>query len=123
MGSFIDPERAVPTLCLSDQILCSDPQYIHVLCTFLLRCAWSSNMASIEGVSSWCQVLTGSTLITKLKDQLPLPEDAAKQLKENTTTKRNNKKKKKEEAPDSEDIPSWPFHDVEWSQCFAIADL
>merc|ERR1719197_1043653 len=115
--SFIDSERAVPTLCLSDQIACNDPKYIHVLCTFLLRCAWSSNMAPIEGVSSWCQVLTENTLITKLKDKLPLPENAAKRLKENITTKRNNA------SPDSKDIPSWPFHDVEWSQCFAIADL
>merc|ERR1712000_41298 len=41
----------------------------------------------------------------------------------NNKKKKKKKKKKKEEAPDSEDIPSWPFHDVEWSQCFAIADL
>jgi len=43
-------------LCYTEPVQCTDRLFMQALCSFVLKCAWSSSMASMEGESEWCCV-------------------------------------------------------------------
>ena len=43
-------------LCYTEPVQCTDHLFMQALCSFVLKCAWSSSMAAMEGESEWCCV-------------------------------------------------------------------